>query len=74
MGAFTRGEDGTYKVDFEKFPEAVKGLTNQLLTLQGNGDYEATKKFLEEMSVQSDVLKKDLARFEKKQLRLQVYA
>lgn len=62
MGAFTRGEDGTYKVDFEKFPEAVKGLTNKLLTLQGNGDYEATKKFLEEMAVPSEQLKKDLAR------------
>ncbi|OJJ21242.1 Zn-dependent hydrolase [marine bacterium AO1-C] len=62
MGAFTRGEDGTYKVDFEKFPEAVKGLTNKLLTLQGNGDYEATKKFLDEMGKVSEQLQKDLDR------------
>lgn len=62
MGAFTRGEDGTYQVDFEKFPEAVKALTNKLLTLQGNGDYKATKQFLDEMAVPSDQLKKDLAR------------
>lgn len=62
MGAFTRGEDGTYKVNFEKFPEAVKGLTNKLLTLQGDGDYEATKKFLDEMGVVKEELKKDLER------------
>ena len=60
MGAFTRGEDGTYKVNFEKFPEAVKGLTNKLLTLQGDGDYEATKKFLDEMGVVPAELQKDL--------------
>lgn len=62
MGAFTRNEDGTYKVDFTKFPEAVKGLTNKLLTLQGDGDYEATKKFLDEMAQVSDELKADLDR------------
>ncbi|HAS44699.1 MAG TPA: Zn-dependent hydrolase [Microscillaceae bacterium] len=64
MGAFTRSENGSYKVDFEKFPEAVKGLTNKLLTLQGEGDYDATKKFLDEMAKVSEQLQKDLDRLQ----------
>ena len=62
MGAFSRSEDGTYKVDFAKFPEAVKGLSNKLLTLQGNGDKAAVDAFLTEMAQVSAELKGDLGR------------
>src|SRR5690625_1755174 len=39
-GAFERLDDGTYKVDYEDMHQAVKDLSNLILTLQGNGDYE----------------------------------
>ncbi|WP_196138496.1 Zn-dependent hydrolase [Aliikangiella sp. G2MR2-5] len=42
---------GRYSVDFEKMTVAMNDLTNLLLTLQGNGDYEGAKKLLETKGV-----------------------
>lgn len=40
-GAFIRDpEKGTYSVDFDRMEEAMSALSELLLTLQGNGDYE----------------------------------
>jgi len=40
-GAFVRDpEKGTYSVDFDRMEEAMSALSELLLTLQGNGDYE----------------------------------
>ena len=47
-GAFTQNEDGLYKVDMEKFREAIDALSNDILVLQGEGDYEGTGKLLNE--------------------------
>lgn len=48
-GAFTYDEQsGLYKVDFEKMKEAVNSLSAKILTMQGNGDYEAARKWLDE--------------------------
>ena len=39
-GAFSRNDvTGTYRVDFPAMSEAVNGLSELILTLQGNGDY-----------------------------------
>ncbi len=47
-GAFTRNQvNGTYKVDFDKMTEAMNGLANEILTLQGNGDYAGVLKLFE---------------------------
>ena len=48
MGAFTQNEDGLYKVDMQKFKEAIDSLSNDILVLQGEGDYEGTGKLLNE--------------------------
>lgn len=48
MGAFTQNEEGMYKVDMEKFREAIDSLSNDILVLQGEGDYEGTGKLLNE--------------------------
>jgi len=61
-GAFTRGEDGTYTVDFDKMQEASKALTIDIIGLQGDGDYEAAKAFVEKWSVITPLLKADLQR------------
>ncbi len=47
-GAFTQNEDGLYKLDMEKFREAIDALSNDILVLQGEGDYEGTGKLLNE--------------------------
>ena len=62
-GAFTRNSvEGAYKVDFEKMTAAMNGLANKILTLQGDGDYNAVVKLFEEKGVVGDELKSDLDR------------
>jgi len=61
-GAFTRNEDGRYAIDFEKMKEAVEKLAGDILKCQGNGDYEAAKAWMGEMSVIKPELQADLDR------------
>lgn len=61
-GAFTRNEDGTFKVNFEKMEIAMEELSRVILTLQGNGDYDGVAKLVAEMGVISPALQADLDR------------
>jgi hypothetical protein len=62
-GAFSRDEaTGTYRVNVPEFEQAVEDLSRTLLTLQGNGDYEAVASFVEEMGSVSPQLQADLDR------------
>ena len=62
-GAFSRDEEtGTYRVNLPEFEQAVKDLSNRLLTLQGNGDYAAVDAFVAEMGTVSPQLQADLDR------------
>lgn len=55
-------EKGTYKVNFEEFQLAMNSLSEKILTLQGNGDYEGVGKLFDEMGVVGAELQKDLDR------------
>jgi len=59
-GAFTKNDDGTYKVDYDKMEDAMKDLSNLILTLQGNGDYDGVAKLVTEKGLISEDLQKDL--------------
>jgi len=62
-GAFTRDDaTGTYKVDFEKMKEAMNELTAKILTIQGDGDYEAAKTWVETNGKIKEQLQKDIDR------------
>ena len=62
-GAFSRdAETGTYRINLPEFEQAVKDLSNRLLTLQGNGDYETVNTFVAEMGSVSPELQADLDR------------
>ena len=61
-GAFVRNEDGRYAIDFEKMKVAVEKLAGDILQHQGDGDYEATKAWMGEMSVIKPELQADLDR------------
>jgi len=65
-GAFERTSAGTYRVNFEKFEKAMNGLSNVILTLQGNGDKAAVEKAQKEKSVIGAELQSDLDRLSKK--------
>ena len=61
-GAFVRNEQGQYAIDFEKMKVAVEKLAGDILQHQGDGDYEATKAWMGEMSVIKPELQADLDR------------
>ena len=65
QGAFSRDEvTGRYRVDFEAMREAVAGLSELILTLQGDGDYEGVAKLIEEKGVVPPDLQADLDRLD----------
>jgi len=62
-GAFERDEaTGTYRVNFEKMKEAMMNLSEEILIIQGDGDYETAKKMIEEKGFIREALQKDLDR------------
>jgi hypothetical protein len=64
-GAFSRDQEtGTYRVNLPEFEQAVKDLSSRLLTLQGNGNYEAVDAFVAEMGIVSPQLQADLNRLD----------
>jgi len=59
-GAVERKENGKYFIHVDKMPEAVESLLNKILIIQGDGNYDAAKKWLEKDAVMPDFMKKDL--------------
>ncbi len=72
QGAFVRQEDGTYKVNPEKMQTAVAALSQKILALQGDGDYEGAKALTEEMGVILPDLQADLDRLTDAQIPVDV--
>lgn len=61
--AFTRDEaTGTYSVDFDKMAKAMISLSEEILVMQGDGDYEAAAKMVEQKAIIPAILQEDLDR------------
>lgn len=62
-GAFERdAETGMYRVNFEKMKQAMIDLSDLVLTIQGDGDYEQSKSLLKEKGFIREELQLDLDR------------
>ena len=62
-GAFQRDEvTGRYSIDVEKMGAAVEALSREILTLQGDGDYEGAAAMVAELGVIGPQLQADLDR------------
>lgn len=62
-GAFAKDEStGTYRVDFDKMREAMDALSEKILTLQGNGDYDGVAQLVAEKGKIGDILQSELDR------------
>lgn len=64
QGAFTRNEQGLYKVNVAEMTAAIDALSELILTLQGNGDYDGVDKLVAESGVINSHLAEDLASLE----------
>jgi hypothetical protein len=63
MGAFTRDPaTATYRVDLPKMVAAMNALSEKILVLQGNGDYDGVVSFLPKSGAMDATLAADLAR------------
>jgi hypothetical protein len=60
--AFSRNQDGFYQVNMQKMSQAIDALSNEILTLQGDGDYEAAAKLVADKGVIKAQLQQDLDR------------
>lgn len=63
-GAFSRNEQGLYSINVEKMTAAIDSLSELILTLQGNGDYQGVDSLVKESGIIGDTLAADLARLE----------
>ena len=71
-GAFARGADGRYRVDFAKMAEATNALAERILTLQGTGDYDGVGAFQAQYGQIGPQLRADLARLESRSIPVDV--
>lgn len=61
--AFSYNSDnGTYKVNFDEFQNAMNSLSELILTLQGDGDYEGVDALFIEKGIVGEQLQRDLDR------------
>jgi hypothetical protein len=58
--AFSRNEDGFYRVDMLKMTQAIDALSNKILTLQGDGDYAGVAELVADKGVIKAQLQQDL--------------
>lgn len=72
-GAFTYDENsGTYRVNFDRMTAATDSLSNKILTLQGDGDYEGVTRFVEQYGTVGKQLKQSLDRLSEQSIPVDV--
>ncbi len=73
QGAFTRdAATGKYRVDFEKMKAAMTSLSEKILIIQGDGDFDAADKWIAEKGNISPELQNDLDRVNAKGIPVDV--
>lgn len=73
MGAFTRDQEtGHYRVNPDKLVDAMNALSELILTLQGDGNYDAVAKLVEEKGRIGEQLQSDLDRLQAKGIPVDV--
>lgn len=72
-GAFAKDEaTGTYQVNFDKMKEAMNALSELILTLQGNGDYDGVTQLVNEKGKIGPVLQSELDRLSEKNIPVDI--
>lgn len=72
-GAFAKDEaTDTYKVDFDKLREAMNALSEKILTLQGNGDYDGVAQLVDDKGKIGEVLQAELDRLSEQNIPVDI--
>ena len=73
LGAFTRNAEGYYTVNSEKMTEAMNILVNKITVIQGEGDYDTAKAWIESDGNLSESLGADLAQLNDGGIPVDIY-
>jgi hypothetical protein len=73
FGAYTRTDDGYYIINEEKMTEAMNYLVDKIMIMQGDGDYEAAKAWIEADGNLRESLKRDLDRLNEGGIPVDIY-
>lgn len=73
FGAYTRSEEGYYTINLEKMTEAMNVLVDRIMTIQGEGDYEAAKAWIDADGNLRESLKRDLDRLNEGSIPVDIY-
>ncbi len=71
--AFTRDETGIYTINPKEMQDAIDSLTEIILTIQGDGDYEAATKLVEDYGFISEELAGDLEKINNKDIPVDIF-
>jgi hypothetical protein len=71
-GAFVRDANGKYAINYENMVKAVNDLSQEILVIQGNGDYNGALKMFEKYGTLPDNLKTDLDRINSKNIPVDI--
>jgi hypothetical protein len=72
LGAFERSPEGIYKVNFDKFRQAMNEWAAKVLIFEGDGDYEGAKSYIEENGRIRESLQSDLDRLKTANIPLDI--
>jgi hypothetical protein len=73
FGAYKRTDDGYYIINEEKMTEAMNYLVDKIMIMQGDGDYEAAKAWIEADGNLRESLKRDLDRLNEEGIPVDIY-
>ena len=71
-GAFTRYKNGTYEINTGKMKKAMEELSELIITIQGNGDYNEAIRIMNQYGNISDELKADLDKINKSDIPIDI--
>lgn len=71
-GAIERRDDGTYFVNYDKMYEAMISSVQQILIIQGDGNYDTAVKLIEKEGIINENLQKDLNRINENKIPVDI--
>ena len=71
-GAFTVDSEGRYSVNFENMQDAINSLSELIISIQGDGDYQRAAEMVEKYGIMGDGLTKALLKIEEKDIPVDI--
>ncbi len=71
-GAFAVDEEGRYSVNFDIMQDAVSSLSELIISIQGEGDYQKAAEMVEKYGIMDDGLESALQRIEEKDIPVDI--